>query len=254
MKTLTELTSGAHQQLKVKKNAAMQNASNMHVLNLRVAEIAKAASSFPVFVSKHNHDGSLAISALTSIVPGTNTFISEGQWQPLYQPISVRSFPFYLMQSPKDDKSYTIGIFEDSDAFSLSEGEALFEENGRASLYLTEQTKLIEASINDDIQTHQFLNRLDELGLIKSIDLVVQFDSGESQVIKGLSTINEDAMQSLKGESLEELHQTGYLGAIHALLISVFQINQLVRSNNQFEGMDKITQIRMETARDRSAL
>lgn len=252
MRNLTELTQTAHAKLKVKHQAALENAASMHVLNLRVSEVAKTAASLPIFISKHNHDGSRAMSALTSIVPGTNTFVSQGNWQALYQPISVRTYPFYLMKSPKDETSYTIGIFEDSDAFSESMGQELFDESGRASLYLAEQSKLVESSIKEDILTHEFLNEIDAIGLIKSVDLVVQYASGESQVLKGLCTLDEDKIQALEGEQLQKYHQNGYLAAMQGMLSSLFQLNNLVQHNNRVEGMDSIQQIRLETARDRS--
>lgn len=254
MSKLVELTNTKHQDLKVKNSAAMNNASQLHMLNLRVTEVPKSIASFPVFVSKNNHDGNWALSAITSIVPGKNLFVSDGQWQALYQPTSVRTYPLYLMKSAKDEKSYTIGIVEQSEAFSQSEGEALFDESGRASLYLAELTKLIEGSVKEDIQTYQFLNKLDEMNLLKSIDLVVHYQGNEAQVLKGLHTINEDRLQTLSGEQLDTLNKMGYLAAIHGMLMSIFQLNNIVLKNNNVEGLDKVEQIRLETARDRSGV
>lgn len=254
MKALTELTLEAHKNLKVKPDAAVKQAAASHVLNLRVTEIAKAACCFPLFISKNSQSGGYALSALTSIVPGTNASVIDGQWTALYQPTSVTTYPFFLMKSPSKESSVTIGIFEDDDTFSTTEGQALFEDNDSASLYLSEQTKVLEATIKEDIQTLQFLKQLEQLNLIKPIDLVVQYQSGESQVLKGLSTIDEDVLLGLDQEQVTKLHQSGVLGAIHGLLMSIYQINLLVRNNNQQDGMDAIQQIRLETARERSPL
>lgn len=252
MNKLVELNSTTHKSFKVKTDCTIGYAEQLHMLNIRVTEVPKSISDFPVFISKNNHDGAWALSAISSIVPGRNMFITNGQWEALYQPASVRAFPFFLMNSPRDEKSYTVGIIEQSDAFSQDEGEPLFDASGKASLYLTEQTKLVENSVKEDIQTYQFTQKLDSMGLIKSVDLVVHYQGGTAQVLKGLFTINEDALQSLSGEQLTELNKLGYLAAIHGMLVSIYQLNGLVRRNNLVEGLDKVEQIRLEVSKDRS--
>lgn len=252
MSRLTEVSSSKHQHLKVKTNAQLVYAAQQHMLNLRVHELPQAVSSFPTFISKNEHDGNWALSALTSIVPGKNVFVVEEKWQSVFLPISIRTYPMYLMRSPKDEKAYTVGLVEQSEAFSETEGEPLFDGHGKATIFLTEQSKMLEASIKDDIHTHQFLQKVAQFNLLKSIDLIVHYAGGEAQVLQGLYTINEDTLQSLSAAQLDELNKLGYLPAIYAMLMSIYQLNNIVGKNNQFGGLDKIEQIKLESARDRS--
>ena len=102
------------------------------------------------------------------------------------------------------------------------------------------------------MQSHQFCQKLDAMNLIRSIDLIVQFDDDTMQTVQGLSSINEDQLQSLSEEHLYELHKLGYLIPIHSMLISIYQLNEVIRRNNTREGMENIKNIKIEVARDRS--
>jgi hypothetical protein len=156
------------------------------------------------------------------------------------------------MQSPKDSESHTIGIFEQSSAFSEKTGEDLFDDKGKASLYLSGIKTLLEADITNDIQTYQFGKKLEQLGMLKSIDLLVHYQDGAVQTLSGLYTIDEDKLQALSAEQSHELNQQGYLVQIHAMLISIYQLNLLIRKHNEFKDAKKVVQLKIEIARDRA--
>ncbi|GAB5379106.1 MAG: hypothetical protein Alis3KO_10930 [Aliiglaciecola sp.] len=250
MANLTELSQEKHKHLGVLPEKSVEHASKQHLINIRVTEVPRAVSSFPVFYTRKTNSRDWAISALANIKPGESLFVKDGVWDALYQPSVIRTYPLYLMQT-NDERKYTIGIIEESDAFSKSAGEALFDEAGRPSLMLNEMQKLLENSIKEDIQTFQFTQKLDTLGLLKPVDILVHFQDGSAQTLTGMSTINEDRLLSLNGEQLEELNQLGYLTPIQASLISIYQIHELVRRNNAQDGNDKIDNIRLEIARER---
>ena len=57
-------------------------------------------------------------------------------------------------------------------------------------------------------------------------------------------------MKTLSAEQLHELESKGYLLTVHAVLISLFQINLLVRRHNEDEGKKSVIQVKLEVARD----
>ncbi|ABG42186.1 hypothetical protein Patl_3684 [Paraglaciecola sp. T6c] len=253
MSTLVELSNTVHKDLKLKENSLAQFAASQQIMRLRVPEVGKAATNFPLFFSRNQQDGSWVLTALSSFEPMQNLFVDEGRWNAIYQPISLQTFPFYLMQSPKVENSYTIGILESSDAFSTEAGEAIFDSAGRASLYLTKAKNLLEAGIKQDIDTHRFMQETESLGLIKAIDLQLVFEDGNTQNIAGLCTIDEDKLHSLAAEKITVLNDSGYLIAIHAMLLSIYQLNLLLRKHNERNTHNKITQLKIEVAKDRVA-
>ena len=107
--------------------------------------------------------------------------------------------------------------------------------------------------MNNDLFTSQFTETLQELGLLNSIDLLVTYEDGRINTIKGLHTVAEDGLKSLPDDALATLHRKGYLLPAHALLISLFQLNALLRRHNRCGQFAAIRQLKLQVARDRTA-
>jgi hypothetical protein len=253
MSELVELSSTQHQGLKVRVNCGVEVAATQQIVKLRVNEVGRAAGNFPIFFTRGAQDGALVLSALTSFESQQNMFVKDGQWQSTYQPTAIKTFPFFLMRSKSDEKSYTIGIDEKNQVFSKEHGELLFEGNGKASMHLSRAKVLLEADIQNDIHTFQFGKELEQMGLLKSIDLVVQYQDGTNQSITGLITIDEDKINTLSAEQLHGLNQQAYLVQIHALLISIYQLNSIIQKQNSRIDLPKVAQLKIEVAKDRAA-
>lgn len=249
MKELVEVKSNNHSGLKVNLNSAIEFANKLHIMNLRVDEIGKAVSSFPVFFTRDNVNGHWRLSVLTSFEANTNVYIENNQWTAIYQPSVMQTYPFYLMRSSTNNKNYTIGIDESNPIFSKTNGNALFDEDKNATPYLHQKTKLLEAELKSDMQSYEFIQCIETLNLIKSIDVQVTYEEGTTQTLKGLSTIDEDRLQDLSADQLFELNKKGYLSAIHATLVSIYQLNTLIIKNNNFSHLRKIKSITLEVTK-----
>lgn len=254
MTKLTEVDSAKHANWKVKPNCALEIVKQQHIISLKVIEVGKAVSNFPVFFTKVTNSRDWAISAILSLETNKNMFVKNDMWDAIYQPTILQTYPFYLMPSPKDEKSYTVGIDEENEAFSETEGEALFEEEGKASLYLSQVTAMLEDDLKADIHTYRFCKKLDELGLIKTVDVKVQYLDGTGNALKGLHTIDEEKLQALPLSEVEELRNKGYLAPIYAMLLSIFQLNALIRRNNLRDGQRKMKQVSIELSKDETAV
>ncbi|MGK0372286.1 MAG: hypothetical protein ACJAW1_002536, partial [Glaciecola sp.] len=122
MAKLTELTSTLHTDLRVLPNAIMDNAAKRHVLSLMAAELAKAATCFPIFITRRSSNNSLVFSAMTSFEMGQNLFVNNHMWEGSYLPTNLRTYPLVLMQLSGDKKQFTVGIDEESPALSKTDG------------------------------------------------------------------------------------------------------------------------------------
>ncbi|REL25632.1 SapC family protein [Thalassotalea euphylliae] len=241
MTALVALNSEQHQSLCIKANAELEFAASQHLLSLKVQEVGQAGSSFPVFLMKDPSSGVWRISAVASFAMGTNLFVESGQWLPAFKPLAMQTFPFYLMKAPGEEKGYTIGINPASAAFSEQKtqaDQAIFSSSGKASAQLMRVTQLLEASIEQDIHTYQFGQAMQELGLVKAINLVIHRQDGSQETLQGLCTIDEDKLNALSGEQLKSLSEKGYLSPIYAMLTSIYQLNALIRRNNRRNKQD----------------
>ena len=249
MAKLKALNSTDHAKLKVGRDSGIIYAQNSHMLPLRVTEVAQATVDFPVMMSRMSN-GATSLSALTSFEPQKNLFVQDGRWISSFTPTAMKTYPLFLMKDEKGGAEPILGIDDESEALSEEDGEALFDKKARLSLH-TKQLKaqLIEDSKNM-VHTFQFFETLTEFDLIRSVDLAVNYADSRLNRIRGLSMIHEDNLQKLSPERLSELRDRGYLPPIYAMLFSVFQLNALIRKNNQSEGYVPIKNINLEVSKD----
>jgi len=250
MAELIELNKETHSKLGVTAKCELRFAETQHVLKIRAAELGKAACSFPVFFNKNPGTGTWMLSAVTSLEQGKNLFVDGDTWTATYKPTCLQTYPLFLMRSSQDDNAYCIGIDEQSDAFSTEGGEPIFDDSGEPSLHLSKVKAMLEANFENDIQTHIFSERLEELGLYRSININVYYANGNVQTITSLYTIDEDRLLELTAEELKDLQSRGYLVPLYAILVSIYQVNLLVRKHNQIEGNTEVIQVKLEVARD----
>ena len=250
MTNLIALNDSTHRHLRLTTEGSVEMAKRSHVINLNVSEVGKAVSSFPVFLTKDAHNGRWALSALASFKPGHSLFVEGSDWAATYQPISIQTYPFLLIQSKEDAEKFSVGFISDSKGLSEQEGEALFGEDGKPSEILQQITSLLESDLQYAPHTFQFAKRLEEIGVIKEINIIVNYADGTSQTLKGLHTVDEDKMKLLDSEILVELNKNGYLTVIHAMLTSIYQLNSLIQKQSSRDDVKKVVQIKLETAKD----
>ncbi|WP_026942158.1 SapC family protein [Hellea balneolensis] len=249
MAKLTALNSGEHADVRIGHDSGIIYARNSHMLPLRVTEVAQATVDFPVMMSRMSN-GAISLSALTSFEPHKNLFISGDEWTSSFQPTAMKTYPLFLMKDDKGGAKPVLGIDAESEALSKDEGQALFDKKARLSLH----TKQLQAQLMEDsknmVHTFQFFETLSEFDLIRSVDLAVNYSDGQINRIRGLSMIHEDNLQKLSSERLTELRDRGYLAPIYAMLFSVFQLNALIRKNNQNAESASIKNINLEVSKD----
>ncbi len=247
MAKLTTLEPGIHDKLKVREAGVIEVAKLQQVINISVQEIANAAANFPVFLNKSASSGHYDLSALMGIEARKNLFVSDGQWSAAYMPMFLRTYPLYLVPSDMQDDAFNIAIAQDSPAISEQEGEDLFDADSKPTDFLNSKKQLLESELKNGVASAQFVQTIEKMRLLREIDLVIYYADGTKQPLKGLHTINEDRLHNISQEELAELHSSDYLLLIHALLLSLFQLNQLIRRHNE-SSSDKISQIKLEVA------
>lgn len=253
MAELVELSPEAHGDFKLDTQAAIEVARKTHIMSLRVTEISRAACEVPVFLTKSNKDGEWLLSSITSLEIEKNLLVRDDQWHGLYQPSAMATYPFFLMRHPTEEKQYTIGIDPEHEAFNKDDGEALFEDNKKAGITLSRITQILQEDMRNDVHTYQFCKHISELGIIRSIDLTVTYEGGKVNTLKGLSTIDEEKLSELTEEQFKELREKNYLAPLYSLLISLYQLNHLIRLHNEHSGSERIRQVSMGVEKDETA-
>ena len=164
----------------------------------------------------------------------------------------MATFPFFLMKHPEEDKKYTIGIDPEHKAFSKEKGEALFDDNKKAGIALSRITTILQEDMRNDVHTYHFCEHIEKLGLIKPIDVAVAYEDGKVNTLKGLNTIDEAKLADLSEEQFNDLRAKNYLAPIYSLLISLYQLNNLIRLHNDYSGAGRVLQVSMRAPKDES--
>ena len=249
MARLTALNFEKHKTLRVAPNHAISYAIGRHLLQLRVGEVSKAIVNFPVFITRQDN-GEFTLSAMTSFEVGRNLFIQSQNWDAVFRPALMQSYPFYLMQPEDGTKNPVLAIHEESQVFG-DQGEALFNEAGKLTLWVNQIRAALMEDANNLVQSFMFIKKITELNLIRSIDIAVHYETGTIDRIRSLNTINEDMLHSMSSDQIAELRDSGYLAPIYAILFSIYQLNALIRRHNK--NQDKlISRISLEVSKDPS--
>ncbi len=252
MSQLIELNSAKHGDLKVMESSSLDFAARQHALPVRAIEVGKAISSFPVFISKNEETGNATLLVMTGLEVGRNVFVSDGGWSATYVPAVLQTYPLFLMQSPRDAGKTLVGFDEDSGAFSKEQGEALFTEEGTGTTYLQNITTQLQTDLQNDIQTALFTKHLGELSLIKSVNVNVHYVDDHVQTLTGLHTVDESKLQLLEPDVLSDMHRSGYLMLLNGMMMSIFQLNLLIKNHNRQDDVTKVTQVKIETVEEQA--
>lgn len=235
-----------HRALKHDPVGVVQFFARQQCLELRITELVQAANNYPLFLLRDGQSRVWQPTALLGLAEGSNLFIENGQWTGVYRPQLLDLYPFYLF--PKEDKSgYRLGLDEQSSALSHSQGEALYDASGQPSVYLNSLQRRLQADFSDGALSYAFTEALEQLKLLRAVDLSVEFQNSRQHLISGLHTIDEEALNSLDAESLVKLQKKGYLAPLYALLVSIYQINAMIRRHNHLHSDTPVKRINLET-------
>lgn len=232
-----------HQDIKIKPHSNFAFSEHQHHASLVVHEFGAAASSFPVVYMKEPTQGQFRAVAMLSLVAGANPFFTEQEWLAVHVPSAFLRKPFEFGPDPVQEKTLTIYIDEQSDYLSQSEGEALYQ-NGEPSQFLLQiQQKMAEYYQQEQL-THQFTQQLLKLNLLKEIELMMEFSDGKKTQVKGIYTIDEEALRQLPEADILDLNKKNFLLPIHAILSSLIQVNRLIKQHN-YRSESKILGVQM---------
>jgi hypothetical protein len=220
-----------HQKLRIE---AAQNhfafAGKTNAMLLASTELGEAARDYPiVFVGQEG--GPFSLAALVGLRNDENLLVdSAGNWeQGTYVPAFARRYPFVLAEG--DDQSVlTVCVDEAYTGLNEDRGEALFDEGGKESQYLTRVLDFLKAFHADMLRTRAFASRLNELGLLVSKVITIEQQRGgktERQQLEGLWVVDEEKLRGIDDARIVEIFRNGYMGWIYAHLLSLGNVRRL---------------------------
>ena len=163
----------------------------------------------------------------------------------------MKTYPFFLVKGKKEGE-FTIGIDEEDKAFTKDKGVDIFDKDGNTTPAIQNVVKTLESDIAGVTHTSKFVETLKEFDLIYSLTMKVSYANGQVNSITGLHTVDERKLNDLSDKDFSKLRKTGFLGPIYGMILSVFQLNELMKRHNQLPGVQQIVQVGLQPDVDTS--
>ena len=217
-----------HARSKIREITGFGFASSFHIAYLTMHEFARAAAVYPiVFVEDKEKDAFRPVTLL-GLDAGENLFVGEaGKWEASYIPAIIRRYPFALANTGTEGQ-FTICIDEGSDLVSETEGSALFDEKGEPTQVIENVKRYLSELQQMDQITLEFAKTMAELNMFTPLQVRVR-DGDREKNIAGCWVVNEERLNKLSNDKFLELRVKRYLPAIYAQLMSLAQIERLMK-------------------------
>lgn len=199
-----------------------------HFVEITGGEFPAAAAVCPIFFAKNPETGAFYAGALFGFKPGEFLLGGPEEGPPPYVPLDRQRAGFYVA-----GEDIAIDLDNPRFAASGSEGEALFDEDGRPGPVLRQIQRLLGQLVRGKEETEAFIARLLELKLIEPVDISLRFDDGETLVLDGLYTVSLDALRELDDGEVLQLFRSGRLQWIYLVSASLKQVGVLAERRNR---------------------
>lgn len=162
--------------------------------------------------------------AVFGLRQGDNLYLEAGSWRRAYMPAIAVSHPFALARNGNDLVLCYDSAFP---AFSLTEGDRLFDDDGSP----TEFTRAIQKQLEElevEVERTRLLGaRLMSLHLLQEMRFDAKLRDGQTLTVDGFMSIDDKRLAELPDAEVLEFHRNGVLGLIHAHRLSLGHLRRL---------------------------
>jgi hypothetical protein len=225
---IEQLNSNDHAGLRVKPIEDYAYLTEVTFAPLLLPEFALACAEFPIIFINQPDSGTTQPVAMFSLKRGKNAFVENGRWTAGYLPATIRQAPFKLLSAKEEGASdLYLGIDTESALVSETEGERLFDDDGRETLYLQQRKSELTDFAKHSEMTAAFVALLKERELLQERTLSFEDNQGQGGAVKGLLIVDEERLKSIPAEDFADLRNRGVLSVIYAHLISLNRTRKL---------------------------
>lgn len=228
MAKIEQINNIEHKDIKVKVSAGVADLEGQNILPLVVGEFSHAAIEFPICFIKNPKTEEFQVVALMGIERNENLFVEDGKWTAAYMPARYTHKPFGLIANPQDPQQFGIALDVEHELVSKDEGEALFNEDGSESEFLTKQKNAMQSYLEMEQLTKLFVKELAEKDLLISRQINVKLD-GKQMDIDGVYMVDEEKFNKMSDEDFLNMRSRGMLSPVYTHLLSMRQMNSLMK-------------------------
>lgn len=228
MNAITPLNPENHSGLKLAQDPSFAQVQHEHMLPVVVHEFNRLALEYALVFVKNANTGAFQPVVLTGLAAGQNLYYQAQGWQADSAPMIVRNYPLVLIEDAANPQQLLVGVNEGSELLNGQHGEALFNADGSESEFLGRRKKQLEEFYQSSQLTSAFVTLLGELQLLQPQTLNITV-ARQKQHLTGLYFIDEQKLNALPAAQFDQLRQRGFLSLVYAHLLSLRNIERLVK-------------------------
>lgn len=210
------------------------------------AEVSHLMPFYPLGFLK-NHEGQLQLFAMLGLKSGSNAFLNkDNRWTASYIPATLRSYPFSLIKNAEGKNVLAADIEAEFFHLDAQAGDKpVLSDDGGAHESLNDLIQFMIQCDAQQQQTDRAVALLAEHNLLTEwrVPVTSEGNDTEQTLLSGLYTIDENALQSLAGNTLEALAQSGALGIAYAQLFSKVRLKDLLKRQQLHDSQAQSTQM-----------
>ena len=222
---ITAIDKDKHRHLRIGEIRDYAFTAKTNSIPLTSVEFFEAAREYPIVFAGPEGQPPVPV-CLLGLRNEENLFVTaEGKWAAHYVPAFVRRFPFVLAPS---QEQLLVCIDSGHPAVGDANGQALFTQEGEPTPFLQNAIQFLRQFQTEAQNTHQFVQRLQDLGLLQAVSAKAELKTGGSYQLNGFQVVNEARFRALDKDTVDELFRKGWLSLIDAHLLSLGNMNRLI--------------------------
>ena len=203
--------------------------AKQHFVPMTAVEFAAAAASYPVVFAgeERNPIGIMGIRG------DENLFVTDGLFNnDFYLPAFARRYPFVLAGDQENDR-YVVCVDEEAECVTKKKPTSLFFDGDDTSQFTKDAFQFLQNFERDRQATTKMVERFKELDLFEPKDMHFQGQNAdgspsERQKIADYFSVSTEKLAGLDEKTLAEFVTNGYMGVIHAHIVSLANWQRLV--------------------------
>ncbi|MDP1968340.1 MAG: SapC family protein [Burkholderiaceae bacterium] len=219
------LNRDVHRHRRIAARSGFAFARGANSLPLACAEFNEACKAYAIVFTRET-GGKITPVVMLGLRERENLFVdAQGRWTAGYVPAFVRRYPFVLAELP--DRQMGVCIDEAHAGLNETEGEALFDADGRDTPFLTGALDFLNRYQIEHMRTAEFCQRLTGAGLLTPMNAQADLADGSRLLVSDFLVVDEKQLMALPDAKALALFRAGDLHLISLHLASLSNMQRL---------------------------
>lgn len=220
----TALNRENHKQLRFRGITDLSFSKGQNSVPIAGLEFFEASRAMTVLFNKTKNGDYFPVVLLSLQNAGHDLVGEDGKWKGTYIPSFIRRYPFAMTAEGN------VCFDADSAAFSETEGQPLFDDEGNNAELLDNVIRFLQQYQVEMKQTQAYCKELAELDFFSEFSVEVGRNTDNPVRIQGLYAVDEKKFATLEGEKLQSWFKQGWVGWTYAHLHSIGALRTLSRN------------------------